>query len=192
MPPTPPSSTATIWPDADSTAESPRSARRKRTFDQLYPSTSATQSTANRPNTAPETSQRRQAEPDMTEWERHGFGRSITEAPETPNKSAVPSTSSSQSSSADTASLNKQEPEDAMEDLQDYNWDDLEARYSEAMDVRSAVEAKIFEEFGGLMEVSRDLALGLLHMAHRLKFAQVFSAWAQTTSGHENDRAIKR
>ena len=154
MPQTPPSSSANTRPNASGLGESARSARRKRTFDDLYPSGSRAHFSSDRPSTAPEVSQQRQSKPNMAEWERHGFARTNSEGPRTPNMQTVSAVSDGLDIKPQTAKSTQEASQDPLEGLEDYNWDELEARYSKAMDERADVETKIFEEFAGLMEVS--------------------------------------
>ncbi|KAF1989583.1 hypothetical protein K402DRAFT_349509 [Aulographum hederae CBS 113979] len=56
--------------------------------------------------------------------------------------------------------------------IEDFDWDDLERRYHDAIKERDDDEHRMYQEFQKLMEY--------------------FQVWAQTTSNHENDRSFKR
>jgi len=165
---------ATVRPDTSASAESPRSATRKRSVQEVYQPAELKQSIFDRPSTAPE-STHPALNPNKSDWQRQGFGsigRASTEVPLSPAKQRTRTATDRLSATMDKASQPKQTSEQLMEDLEPYSWDDLEARYSKAMGERAAVEDKLAQEFKSLTEV--------------------FTAWAQTTSTHEDNRAIKR
>ncbi|KAI9728790.1 MAG: hypothetical protein M1834_007176 [Cirrosporium novae-zelandiae] len=83
-----------------------------------------------------------------------------------------PTINGKSATSNSTQSDGKEELKESPEDIGDFDWDDLERRYENAMAERSEAEDKIFQEFNGLV--------------------QIFSAWAQTASVHDSERALKR